>query len=335
MQRSAYASCTRASPVRCELADLAVRRAARAAARRSPAARAARARRGCARRRRPACPCSASSVIAPATCAVCQSVTSVVSSASAPTAVCACVPLMSASPSFGSSTTGASPAGRQRRAAVGHGAADARPRPRRSARARGATSGARSPLAPTLPCSGIARVHARVQHRRAAARRARAARPSARARARWRAAAAWRAPRAVGSSGADARRVAPHEVHLQLPQPLGRDRDVGELAEPGRDAVDHRAAGERARPRRARVARMCARPRGRAGPRAVARHAPQLRERQRPPIDDHVGCRHACNVGVGGAPHKARRGAVSLRRRGRQNGNDEPLPFGARYVCRL
>ena len=69
-----------------------------------------------------------------------------------------------------------------------------------------------------------------------------------------------RAHFALGQQIADARRVAAHEIDLQLGEPVGRNRDLGELAEPGRHAVRDGALARRgARRPRARPARAVAR----------------------------------------------------------------------------
>ena len=51
-----------------------------------------------------------------------------------------------------------------------------------------------------------------------------------------------RAHLALGQQRADAGGVASHEIDLQLGEPVERNRDLGELAESGRHAVDDLAA---------------------------------------------------------------------------------------------
>ena len=96
-----------------------------------------------------------------------------------------------------------------------------------------------------------------------------------------------RAHFALGQQIADARRVAPNEIDLQLGEPIRRDRDVGQLAEAGRHAVRDRAAARRARRRRrgSRPARCraCGASETGARSRATAR---DLFQRERIPVDD-------------------------------------------------
>ena len=151
------------------------------------------------------------------------------------------VPLISASPSFARSATGASPARGERRrrsATVAPSASHTSPSPI-SASAQW-LSGARSPLAPSEPCSRTTGVRpwrssascrstscgsgARARHRQAA-------RPQQQHR-----------PHDLGLDRvAHARGVRAHQRELQLGGALGRDHGVGERAEAGGDAV-HRVS---------------------------------------------------------------------------------------------
>ena len=97
-------------------------------------------------------PSSPSSDMAPATCAVTQS-RRASTAASAAIAVCACVPLMSEIPSLGPSTTGISPAAASC-CAAGPATPSRSSSPSPMSESARCASGARSPLAPTLPCSG-------------------------------------------------------------------------------------------------------------------------------------------------------------------------------------
>ena len=187
------------------------------------------------------------------------------SSASAATAVDACVPLMSARPSFASSATGASPA-RASAAPPSSAAAsvadrrvpfadqhERQVRQRREVAARADRSAARhdrmdarvervdQPIERRAPDARVAlREHVRAQrhHRAHGARRQRLA---------------------------DARRVAAQQVPLELAERVSRNLDLGQRAEAGVDAVDRRVArrvpiddgargvdGARGRARRAR-----------------------------------------------------------------------------------
>ena len=111
-------------------------------------------RASCKRRSKAAgVPLSASRLIAPATSAT-RDRRLARRSASPPTACIACVPLSSASPSFACSSTGFSPARRSAsRLSIRSPSKNASPSPiKLNARC---ASGARSPLAPTEPFSGI------------------------------------------------------------------------------------------------------------------------------------------------------------------------------------
>ena len=142
VHRREYASCTRGSLSRCDsrIALSASSRASRAADRRCAGCGRAswmRASNGT------GVPRTASRLIAAAACAVRHN-TQASCTRSAPSPVCACVPLTKANPSFASSVIGARPAPRTR--------APSSPSPI-IARAR-CDRGARSPEAPTLPCEG-------------------------------------------------------------------------------------------------------------------------------------------------------------------------------------
>ena len=215
------------------------RRAGRAAARPTSPARAARARPGCARRTRPACRAAPRATSrrrrAPRPRADAHR-----TSASAAIAVCACVPLISVSPSLGPSTTGARPAaaehvgGRAARVAATELAlADQRQREMRERREVAARAHA--------PLLGHRRVEAGVQHGQQQLDQI-GARPRMALGDHVGAQQHHRAHLALRQQRADAGRVAAHEVHLQLGQPVGRDGDVGELAEARGHAVDHGAA---------------------------------------------------------------------------------------------
>ena len=181
-------------------------------------------------------------------------------------AVDACVPLMSASPSFGASVAADSPA-RASAAAPGSrpDSCHASPSPTRtSARC---ASGARSPLAPTEPRDGTTGWTPLVQQRDQQFERldADAGEPL---RQHVGAQRHHRAHDGHRQRFADAGRVTAQQVQLQLRQRVGGNRDLGEVAEPGVDAVGRRRRA--ARTRRPRPARRDARPR-RIGQRTPAR----------------------------------------------------------------
>ena len=101
----------------------------------------------------PSLPRAASSVSAPATIAA-ENTCSKRSSASSASAVDTCVPLISARPSFGPRTSGASPASRST-AAAGRRIPSTTNSPSPISAAVRWASGARSPEAPTEPCAGM------------------------------------------------------------------------------------------------------------------------------------------------------------------------------------
>ena len=164
-------------------------------------------------------------------------------SARPPTATDICTPLMSASPSLAARATG------RRRADLSAAAAGlSRPRTRTrpspmSPSARCA-SGARSPEAPTEPCDGMTgRTSAASMREQGFDRRDADARVAAGERVG--AQGDHRAHRRVRKRRADAGAVAPDQVALQALELGPRNRHVGELPEPGRDAVDGRTRPNR------------------------------------------------------------------------------------------
>ena len=180
-------------------------------------------------------------------------------SASAATAVEGCVPLMSASPSFASSTTGVSPArasaSRRRHHAcvVADGRlafADQHQRQvgeRREIAARADRSAARH-----------ARVHARFSSARAA-RASRARMPEKPFASTFARSAIVARTARDRQRIADAGGMAAEQVELQRAERVVRNARLGERAEAGVDAVDRLVSGRAARPPRARDASMCAR----------------------------------------------------------------------------
>ena len=197
------------------------------------------------------------------------------STASASTAVLACVPLMSASPSFGRERRPArrpARASASRRRARRGVVADGRAAPSPISTSARCASGARSPLAPTDPrdgthgctpalssASSASSVSRRMPEKPFASTLARSA-ISARTAG-------------TGERLADARRVAAQQIQLQRGELVGGNRDVGERAEAGVDAV-HRPCRPPRGDRRPRATRA----RGR-GARAVSptRHARRAR----------------------------------------------------------
>ena len=173
--------------------------------------------------------------MAPATCAVCQS-RRASQTASAAIAVCACVPLMSVMPSFGPSVIGARPWRRSTSVAaplpdpvVQLAFADHR-QPEMRERCEIATRTDASLLRNRRPQPGV-------EHPDEQLRQAAASRPSSPLRARSRGAASSRALPHASRCGTDARRMAAHEIHLQLGESLRRNGHLGELSESGRHAV--------------------------------------------------------------------------------------------------
>ena len=170
------------------------------------------------------CPSAPRGVIAPATSAGVARRSARERARAEASAVMNCVPLMSARPSFASSTIGASPPARS---ASRPGAYAPRPSPRPSpisASARCA-SGARSPHAPTEPCDGTCgRRPCRASRR--AARSSRHARRSSPAPACSHEGPSWRARR---RRGRDRRRrtrgCGPASAGARPPAPGGRLRD--------------------------------------------------------------------------------------------------------------
>ena len=182
-------------------------------------------------------PRSASRLIAAAPTAVRQS-TRASCTSSASSAVCAWVPLMNASPSFGREPERREPGGRERRR---------RPAPRRSRPSTSPSpisasamwlSGARSPLAPTLPCSGTSGHDAGVEQRHERVHQLRAHAAGGTEQHVGAEQHDARAPPSAGSGAPDAGGVAPDQVGLELVELVGRDPDVGQLAEAGVDPVD-------------------------------------------------------------------------------------------------
>ncbi len=199
--------------------------------------RAARARPECARRTRPACPAAPRATSrrrrAPRARAAAHH-----ERASAAIAVCACVPLMSVIPSFGPArpardrSRAACPRRRPRVSAPEAG------RPRRSARARDARAARGRRSRRRFPAPGIGGYSPAFSM--PASRSTSTARapeyPLAMTFARSSIIARTSRSR---QQRPDAGRVAAHEIDLQLGEPVRRDRDVGQLAEPGRHAVDN------------------------------------------------------------------------------------------------
>ena len=165
-------------------------------------------------------------------------------SASAPTAVVSCVPLMSASPSFASSTAGARPAARSaseagRRLPVPVHLPFPDEREREVRERREISRGADRAL---LGNDGVNSLREAREEKlqRLPADAGKPFREAVRAQQH---------DRPNGGRGkrrARAGRVAPHEVELERSELLPRDDDVGELPEPRRDAVDDPVLGDRA-----------------------------------------------------------------------------------------
>ena len=175
---------------------------------------------------------------------------SAATSARASTAVDACVPLMSARPSFGASRTGASPA-RASASAPGRRPAAVCTSPSPMSTSARWASGARSPLAPTDPRLGTTGWTRGVEHRDEQVERLE---PDA-GMAACQDVGAQRHHRADDGDGeevADAGGMAAQQVDLQRVERVGRDADLGEGSEPGVDAVDRRVAGGLAIDHRAR-----------------------------------------------------------------------------------
>ena len=135
------------------------RRAAGGGSRPTPSARGAGAARAVARRTRRRCraPPRSSSRRRRRRCGATASARA---SAMIPTASMPCVPLTSASPSFAPSSSGSRPA-RASAPAAGSAPSPVRTRPRPSSGSARHASGARSPDAPSDPCSGTAGIRSR------------------------------------------------------------------------------------------------------------------------------------------------------------------------------
>ena len=188
-------------------------------------------------------PSIASTDIAAATDAV-RTSRSASASSSAPSADISWVPLSSASPSLGWSSSGSRPRSRNATSAgTTWPLTSTWPRPM-SGSARWA-SGARSPDAPTEPCSGHDRVDARLEQR---ADRVDEQRPAARVAERERVGPQQqhRADDLARERRADARRVRDEQVLLEAGGVLGRDERRREVAEA--------RSSRRTRPRRSRRA---------------------------------------------------------------------------------
>ena len=187
-----------------------------------------------------------------------------------PIAVCACVPLMSVSPSLRAERRRREARALRSMSAARSGADrrdDSVPSPiSESARC---ANGARSPLAPTLPCSGTGGQSPALSM--PASKSARSSRaPEIALGDHVRAQQHHRADFALREQVADARRMAAHEIHLQLGEAVRRNRDLRQLAESGRHAVrDGTACHEVDR-----------RPRA-SSPRAGGRAEPSSRARDR------------------------------------------------------
>ena len=242
-------------------------------------------------------------------------------SASASTAVDGCVPLISASPSFGPSVTGCRPARaapRRRDASRGSRPGDSALALRRlpsaspspiSTSARCA-SGARSPLAPTDPRDGTSGCTPRVEQRDQRVERlepdaGEALRQHVRAQ---------RHRRAHGADRqrlADAGRVAAQQVELQRFERVGRDLDVGERAEAGVDAVGRLVAAARA-DRRRRATRAT-----RARAPSAERDRLAARRRSRAAVSSVSECRRgrSCRSPVESRCSVVRLGRIDVQRR--------------------
>ena len=177
------------------------------------------------------------------------------------------VPLISARPSLAISVTGSMPASASACAAgtgVPPGSATS---PSPISTSAQCASGARSPLAPSEPCSGTTGVIPALSSASIVSATTRAGAGAAhRERARPQ---QHHRPHDLGlDRRAHAGRVRAHQRALELLAPLGRDRDVGERAEAGRDAVGGLVAvGEpRDRPRRSPPSPAAPRRRAATGP---------------------------------------------------------------------
>jgi hypothetical protein len=159
-------------------------------------------------------------------------------------AVCACVPLMNEMPSLASSWSGESPSS-CRAAAARCRTGAVRPRtgcrtstsPSPSSASAMWESGARSPQAPTLPCSGttgwMPAFSSATSPSAIAGRTPLVSRSSTLARSSMAA-----RTTSSGSGRPHARRVAAHEVALEVAHLMGGDAHVGQLPEAGVHAVD-------------------------------------------------------------------------------------------------
>ena len=93
------------------------------------------------------------------------------------------------------------------------------------------------------------------------------------------------AHRLSGQRLAHAGGMAANQVELELADPLGGNADVGELAEPGRDAVHRRASRQGRFDHLATPPDLAQRARGDRHRRLVARHRYDVRNRQRAAVD--------------------------------------------------
>ena len=220
-------------------------------------------------------PCSASIDSAAATSAA-RASRSAPASASAATAVDTCVPLIRARPSFGAERDRRRVRPRRARAAAGVRVAPSQTSPSPISTSAMCASGARSPLAPTDPRLGHARMHAAVERRDQRVERLDANAGEAFGQH----IGAQRHRRAHGADRqrlVDAGGVAAQQVDLQLRQIVAVDARFGERAEAGVDAVDRARRLRRARRRRrARRSRAPA-PRPQARPRRRRPRWPRAR----------------------------------------------------------
>ena len=173
-----------------------------------------------------------------------------------------CVPLSSASPSFGPSTTGARPTlARASTALLRPVGVSASPTPIITAVM--CDSGARSPEAPTEPCAGTTGITPRTSMASSRAQRGRANAGGALRQAGE--LERHHEPRDRHRGGlAHARAMRQHDVALQFLQVLRGNAHAGQLAKARVDAIDRLAPGDDALHRRGTGGHGCRRRQGRA-----------------------------------------------------------------------